>query len=185
MSSNSSDDDGGRSQAPLQKIEQAMLRVGAVRQRYVDANQQNAANEGLLREMHAAVINYYLELRPYRNNSLISEQWETATLWTDNGEPVQGLTSLRQWVTPKRATKGNKPGRGTSSEGDVEADRLPAQALLNVSLVLDDISHELGFSAPTKQATPNDEADRGDLRQLLKARGQTDAAERIPAEADD
>lgn len=174
-----------RTTAALQKVEQAMLRVGAARQQFIEANQSSNLTDRILRQFHAAVMNYYLELRPYRQNALISEEWETATLWHRDGEEVEGLDHLRSWVSRKRQSESKNPGRGTSSSQNVEPDRLPAEDLLRISLLLDDLAYELGFSAPTKEQTPNDDADRSDLRELLKARGQTEAANRVPAEGDD
>lgn len=183
MSSNNGDTT--QTAAPLQKIEQAMLRVGAARQKYINASQTGAAPESLLRDYHAAVINYYMELRPYRDNSIISEQWTDATLWDTGENTVTGVDSLQAWISPTRSAQSQAAGRGTTKQTGREPDRLGAQQLVAVSMLLDDLAAQLGFAASTKQQTPHDEADKSDLKALLKARGQDEAAERVPAEVDE
>lgn len=152
------DDDQRRSNASLQKIEQAMLRVGAARQQYIQACQNGGASDHLLRELHTAVLNYYYELRPYRENKQIKTDWKNATVTTRDGDEVTGLGELEKWVDRKRASNNTAPGRGTTTSQKAVPDRLPASDLLRLSATLDDFAHKLGFTPDTKRpvATADD-----------------------------
>jgi len=55
-----------------------------------------------------------------------------------------------------------------------------ARYLFKIGKELDAIAKELGFAATTRDTTPDDDADLGDLRSLLKARGQTQALKNLP-----
>lgn len=142
-----------RYSAPVQKVEQAMLRTGAARQEYIKHRQHGEPPEGVLKQFHISLINYWMELRPYRNNGNVDKQWEEAELWErPNGETVTGLDHLREWVSRMQPGQSKSAGRGTSKQADARPARLPEEALVDISLVLDDIAHELGFSAQTKGA---------------------------------
>ncbi|MFW5905837.1 MAG: hypothetical protein ACOCUO_03240 [archaeon] len=56
----------------------------------------------------------------------------------------------------------------------------PPNALRNAVHVLNQVGLRLGYLPAAKDRTPHDEPDEKDLRQLLEARGQSEAAERVP-----
>lgn len=67
---------------PRRKLEAAMEEVAEYRRDFIRAQQMGAgADERLLRGYHAAVINYYEELRTYRNWSAVEEAWQTMRMW--------------------------------------------------------------------------------------------------------
>jgi len=145
------DDGPSNSGATLQKIEQAILRVGRARQQYIEQCQAGTISPRLQREFHSAVINYYIELRPFRDNKAISDDWDDVKLWTDNnGEPVTGFDTLLDWVDMKRPSQTKVPGRANNRTETLEPDTLPAEKLLHISMELDDIAHELGFAPDSK-----------------------------------
>lgn len=151
MSRNRDSNGPDRTSATLQKIEQAILRVGAIRQQYVDQCQNGGIPPKLRKEFHSAVINYYIELRPFRDHQNVKDVWQNAEILTnENGDTVEGLENLLLWVSKTRPSQSDAPGRGNSTQGSREPDTLPPQQLLRISMKLDDIAHELGFSPDSK-----------------------------------
>lgn len=144
--------DGPEASATLKKIEQAILRVGAIRQRYLDQCQTSGGISPRLRkEFHSAVLNYYIELRPFRNHQNVKDDWQNAEILTDqDGDSVEGLSHLLNWVNRTRASQSTTPGRGNATQGSREPELLPPQQLLKLSMLLDDIAHELGFAPESK-----------------------------------
>lgn len=143
--------DDARKSAVLQKIERAILRVGAARQQYLNASQGSGIPEELRREFHVAVLNYYIELRPFRHNKAVTDMWESVELWeTDDGDTVKGLDTLLQWVGRKRTAQSHSPGRGTARETTSKPEYIRPRRLLRLSMLLDDIAHDLGFTPDSK-----------------------------------
>jgi hypothetical protein len=150
MSRHQDQDGSEKSSATLKKIEQAILRVGAIRQQYIDSCQRGPIPQQLQKEFHSAVINYYIELRPFRDHKNVKEEWQSATILTNDGDEVEGLENLLDWVDKTRASKASSPGRSTTTHGSREPDTLPPRQLLRISMKLDDVAHELGFSPDSK-----------------------------------
>lgn len=94
MASSNSDEPESRSaRVPRGKIEAAMEEVAEYRRDLVRAQQAGVgANERLLRGFHAAVVNYYLELRNYRDWDAIEEEWAAMRMWPAQRE--RGISGL-------------------------------------------------------------------------------------------
>jgi len=110
-------------------------------------------------------------LSDYAEESALKEPWEERDVdWIDG--------VLAQTTTIERPL----PRRGAATE-KVEVPRaavLDPGELLELGKELDAIAKELGFAASARDQTTNTEATKADLVNLLNARGQEDAIERLP-----
>jgi len=128
------------------------------------------------RETAAALSDYRDVLWDYREEGVLEEAWDERPVNVD--EVDRYLTE--QTLVEKSM---NRRGHAQNSEVAPLIDDIPAQNLFAIGKELDAIAKELGFAASTRDTTPDDDADMGDLRALLKARGQTEALENLPGSA--
>ncbi|ELZ76071.1 hypothetical protein [Haloferax volcanii] len=95
--------------------------------------------------------------------------------------PFQGLERLdeledaTETVVETRSTM-----RGVREEQTTQQVVLDVRQLMDIAGVLDDAATKLGFAPAFDEETPNDDGGLDDLRELLRARGQDDAAQRVP-----
>lgn len=74
--------DSSDSRAPVKKLESAMTEIAEYRRRLMQAIQAGRADDRqLLREFHAALMNYYYEVQQYSDWSVLEGKWENARLW--------------------------------------------------------------------------------------------------------
>lgn len=129
------------------RIGEAMDDVAYYRQQYLRAVQSNQAHHPRLRrEFHSAVINYWMELRPYRDNDALVDKWKQARVWKDdNGDWVTGLDSLQDWVNRTRTVTVNESSGYDEGGQTVQevSEALPMKALMRVSMILDDIASQM------------------------------------------
>lgn len=149
MSSHDQPYDAGRGRIPRQKIEDAMQEVAEYRRLYLEATQSGqAADRSLQSAFHTAVLNYWIELRNYRNWDILGQKWEEAHLWRDNeNQWVTGLDNLERWIDRTQTITVNDGGgydKGNPDQREIPQP-LPGKALLRVSMILDEIASELGL----------------------------------------
>jgi hypothetical protein len=143
------------SSVPQLKIEDAMARTAALREEYIQAAQTDSIGPKLIKRWHSSVINYYVELRVYRDNDLIAEKWEKCRMWPDDdGEWIQGMDTLINWVNRAEPSSKNHPGRGQSTETTVRSKSLSPDQLMRVSMLLDEFAHDLGIRIETDSGRP-------------------------------
>jgi len=130
-----------------QVIEAAQLRVAQLRRTYLESAAHGVENDPSLRaDFHAAVMEYYLALRPYRDEGAVESKWDDAILWTeDDGSKVRGFDSLGDWINRRKVVGVDSSSRGQNAESDSRPDHLPPQRLIRVSSALDDIAKRLGI----------------------------------------
>lgn len=130
-----------------QQVAEAMEDVAHYRRQYLRAAQNNQANHPeLRREFHSAVLDYWLALRPFRNNDALTEQWQTARVWqNDDGSWQTGIDSLQNWVNRTKTVSVDTASGYDQSGGETRTvpETLPAKALIRVSLILDDIAAKI------------------------------------------
>lgn len=129
------------------QVQDAMEDVAYYRQQYLRAVQSNQPNHPeLQREFHSAVINYWMTLRPYRDNDALVNKWQEARVWKgSDGTWQTGLDSLQDWVNrTKTVTVSESSGYDDAGDRQIEvSETLPMKALLRVSLILDDIASKM------------------------------------------
>lgn len=161
MSSSSKPLESGNSRVPKQKIEAAMQEVSAVRMQYIRRVQSQQVTPDLLREFHSAVMVYFTELRPYREEECLGRKWQTARLWPKHGnwdadvdeeeQWVTGIETLMRFIDYRVEQPSQSGGWGTSSESKTVSTHLPPEKLLRVSFILDEIAKDLGISIDVNQ----------------------------------
>jgi len=83
--------DSSDSRAPLQKLESAMTEVSQYRRQLMQAVQSGRTHDQqLLREFHAALMNYYYETQQYSDWSVLQGKWENARLWRRDDATTHG-----------------------------------------------------------------------------------------------
>ncbi|KDE56693.1 hypothetical protein EL22_25320 [Halostagnicola sp. A56] len=140
-----------------------------------ELNQARLTNGTVPLEAHVrfeeTVLTLYYELRPYaRQDNRTKSDWEENKL--DQLPEICGRLDRSESVK----TSGGMI-RASSSVSVSHAD---VDNLLSVSETMDEISHELGFTAAVETETPTNEATMSDLRGLLTERGQYEALENLP-----
>jgi hypothetical protein len=172
-------DDDGKSRAPQRIVERSMLRVAEVRLEYLRCVQGVADKslQRLNREFHAEVLGYWLALKPYSWSDGIQEKWDSAKLWQEGGEWVEGLDELGRWINRERRTTAAPSKRGSSAEQVSEPDVLPPDRLIRIAGILDDIARQLGVSmSVSKGARPAAMVPQISKDDDLEAHGETEAA---------
>jgi hypothetical protein len=144
-------DDDDTARAPQRIVEQSMLRVAHAKLEYIRAvnGVSDADADRLQRELHAEVLGYYLALKPYSWKDDIQSDWTSAKLWQTDDGWERGLDSLGQWINRKRERQGPSRRRGQTGDVELEPDTLPAEVLIRVSGILDDIARKLGIAIST------------------------------------
>lgn len=147
MSDSNPQPDDNQTDPRRSQITEAMEDVAYYRQQFLRAVQSNQGNHpNLRREFHSAVINYWIALRPYRDNDALVDKWEHARVWkNDNGDWVTGLDSLQDWVNRTRTVTVNESSgydEGGKTAMEV-SEALPMKALVRVSMILDDVASQM------------------------------------------
>jgi len=134
---------------------------------------------GQTRQLLCAALGDYRDvLWDYHEERALETPWD---------EREVNVDVVEQWLSQTIASPEPLPRRGSATkESQVPMSRnVPASELLRVAKELDAIAKELGFAAPAKDPTPNEEAELSDLRGLLKSRGQTEALSNLPGDPDE
>jgi hypothetical protein len=155
------DDDGPAATTPRRKLEAAMQEVAEYRREYIRASVSGVGgDQSLLRGFHAAVICYYCELRPYREEGEIEDIWDEVVLWeTADSERVQGLETLERWINATETHQVDQPGRGAATRPEQQPACLDGDRLLRVSYVLDEVGKALDLAVPVPESTHRTEID--------------------------
>lgn len=138
--------------------------------------EQPTPSQGTKQEVAVALADYHDVLLDYADERALDVAW-------DERLPVDPDALLGETVTVEQSV----PARNRAAAETVDvpaAATLAAHQLLSLAKELDAIAKELGFAASAKKPTPGEEASMGDLRGLLKSRGQDQALEFLP-EGDD
>jgi len=110
-------------------------------------------------------------LSDYASESALKTPWDDRNVdWID--------TTLAQTTTVERPLP--RRGHATETVQVPRAASIDPSRLLDLGKELDAIAKELGFAASARDQTTNTEATKKDLVNLLNARGQDDAIERLP-----
>lgn len=200
MSSDESENSKGGTSTRI--ITQAQMRCHRARAAYFEARPFGGGEVpwGVNHELQSAVLEYYHALRPHRNDKVLKEFWQDATVWREftgyepvkqNGrvvdwEPqyreIQGFDKLQRYATATdTAEKEIRDAFGPRTIEESSDSLMDAQKLVQASLSLDDAAKKLGFAPEIKDEIARDEPDHSDLRGLLVDRGQVEAAEKLPA----
>ena len=123
-------------------------------------------------EAVAAAADYYDVLEDYHDERAIDGEWSEKI----DTDPNRLLGKTVEVERPVECANPN----ATDSENVPLAATIPPDHIIRIGKQLDEIAKELGFAAVANQPTPEGEADMGDLRGLLRARGQTEALEFLP-----
>lgn len=130
-----------------QIIEESQLDVARLRNEYLKQHARaGTVPDALIAEFHAACINYYFALRPYRDSDSIGDRWDNAKLWQENGKWVRGFDVLWDWADKKQQVSTETSQRGKASQIDTAPGQLPPKTLLRVSTALDDMARLLGIA---------------------------------------
>lgn len=144
--SDSASEHGSGTDPRHKQVQDAMEDVAYYRQQYLRAAQSNHPNHPeLRREFHSAVINYWMTLRPYRDNDALVNKWQEARVWKGEDGWQTGLDSLQDWVNrTRKVTVKESSGYDEAGRKQIEvSEALPMKALLRVSLILDDIASKM------------------------------------------
>lgn len=137
---------------------------------------------------HSATIQFRDDICSYR---LEDGVLDVASKWTepvdvvkiDDEEMAVSLKSLKDWSHQRQIKRSESmdPVRGrTVSEEELRV-LLPVRTCRAAYRHIQDILRELGFTAETRDVTPEDDASPEDLVGLLTARGQEEAKANLPA----
>ncbi len=151
-------------------IEQA--KVEAFRRRAAVREELPSPSVETKRRLAEALANYRDQLVDHRGDTSLKEPW-------DDREPDVDIVDDLLEQTVKVTSSSDWAGRAKQQSVPAVA-KLDAKHLIEIGKELDAIAKELGFGANTRDTTPEDEADLGDLRALLKSRGQTEALKNLP-----
>jgi len=135
---------------------------------------QGRLGNGVSSDLHdafaAEILSYHDTLREFR---------ESPTIDADDFPDIEPLRS-RAGRQVEVETPSKRLGKKTTFKEVPAVRELNISYLLRVSYQLDDVAQQLGFGADAAKSTPHNEADTGDLKALLEARGQDDAVEKLP-----
>lgn len=122
-------------------------------------------------QVAAALADYHDVLSDYHRENSLRTPWEERDV--DWIETV--FTETTEIEVPL-----NRRGRATKSKDVPKAAAVDSRKLYELGKRLDAIAKDLGFAAAAKDTTPGGDANPEDLVNLLQARGQDDAIERLP-----
>ena len=151
-------------------IYRAQEEMDQARMLYFQQRAANAVSEQTETYLQASLMRYYAIMRRYRDESTIEDEW-----------PAKEFQQLQDHVLSEEPVATNSAGRGSRQTVQKRPGRVDPKQAVELSFDLDDIATELGFAASPKEVTPHTEATEDDLAALLKARGQEQALENLPA----
>jgi hypothetical protein len=126
------------------------------------------------RQLAVALADYRDVLSDYRNERALDVDWDEREVDIDIIDRL-----LSQTTTASQPL--NRRGSPTESVTVQLVEQVDPQVLISVAKELDSIAKELGFAAAAKDPTPSEEADKSDLRGLLRARDQGEALDHLGA----
>jgi len=126
------------------------------------------------RQLAVALADYRDVLSDYRNERALDVDWDEREVDIDIIDRL-----LSQTTTASQSL--NRRGSPTESVTVQLVEQVDPQVLISVAKELDSIAKELGFAAAAKDPTPSEEADKSDLRGLLRARDQGEALDHLGA----
>lgn len=148
MARNNQGQGGAATRVPRGKLEEAMQDVAEYRRDLIRNQQLNNGHDPkLLRGFHAAIMNYYVELELYSDESQVKNFWENAKMWRDeNGDWVTGIDSIENWMNTYRTVPVSRPGRGRGTDEKEVRAYMPPNIALRASRVLDKAAKQLGMA---------------------------------------
>lgn len=167
-----STDDDSDDVRPKQVVYDARERVIAARaELHAQREGRGGVPGNVRRELVVATVQYWDILQEFRNQR--ADDWPEEVDW------------LEDYIGRSKRVLSKQPGRGG---GLAYSERpalmtVPPDRIRAVSRKLDEFANSLGFAAPIRDKTENNKGSMGDLYELLKKRGQDDAAERLPKSA--
>ena len=122
-------------------------------------------------QVAAALADYHDVLSDYHRENSLRVSWEERNVdWIENL-----FTETTQIEVPL-----NRRGDAKGKQDVPKAAAVDSKKLFELGKRLDAIAKDLGFAAEAKDTTPGGDANPDDLVNLLQARGQEDAIERLP-----
>jgi hypothetical protein len=164
-------DDEAASTPAKRVIFRTRERVQEVRNHYHRERVNGGVSEETHRELATVALMYRDVLAEHADEAVVRDKWEESGV--DSLEALVGETRTVDEPAPGRTSntrRVSKPAVLTVPHGDI----------YRATKKLDSLAKGLGFSASTREKTPEEEATMSDLRGLLKARGQTEAIELLP-----
>jgi hypothetical protein len=162
MSADDSSSEGRDRRLIREAKEQAFHARRQVRQR------QPSPDGEAKRQLAVALADYRDVLSDYRDERALETDWEKRDVDVDIIDDV-----LARTTTSKRTL--NRRGSPTESVTVQLVEEVDPRLLIDIGKELDAIAKELGFAAAANDPTPSEEADKSDLRGLLRARDQGEA----------
>lgn len=137
---------------------------------------------------HAATIQFRDDISAYREQSgqiEVKEKWEkdVGSVTVDGKEFDISLATLDEWANERIQRERSEWDGVRGKQTQVQQFRvlLPIQTCQRLYRHMQDILHEVGFTAETRDVTYSDEASEEDLAYLLDQRGQEEAKGSLPA----
>lgn len=135
---------------PRQKLEDALREMADFRKQFIFAHAAGVGvDDRTKRGFHAAVINCYTELIPYRDHRSVKQKWDDALLWETEDGWVKGLSTLDDWIMRTSSAQEEKPGRRSGKVTVSKPQCLEPIHAYRVSLILDQVAKELGIAIET------------------------------------
>lgn len=151
-------------------IYRAQEEMDQARMLYFQQRAANSVPEETITYLQASLMRYYGIMRRYRDESAVEDEW-----------PGEQFQRLQEHVLSEERVPTQSAGRGSRQTVQTRPGRVDPKQAVELSFTLDDIATELGFAASPTEVTPHTEATEDDLAALLKARGQEQALENLPA----
>lgn len=163
-----------QSRTPRERLETAMQEVAGYRRDVLRMQQMDAdTDERTLRGFQAALMNYYMELDLYRDESQLEEYWKEAELWRDgSGQWVTGFENLEHWNNSEKTINVRQPGLRRGATPQSVRSYMPPDIAIQISRQLDRAAKKLGFAAPIKESTPRTEINEELIEEVEKWRKQ-------------
>lgn len=163
-----------QARTPRERLETAMQEVAGYRRDVLRMQQMNVdTDERTLRGFQAALMNYYMELDLYRDESQLEDFWKEAKLWRDdNGEWLTGFQNLEGWNDTHKTINVRQPGLGRGTSPQTVRSYMPPDIAIRISRQLDRAAKKLGFAAPIKESTPRTEINEKLIEEVEKWRKQ-------------
>lgn len=137
---------------------------------------------------HSATLQFRDDISSYRvEDGMIdvASKWADPldTVEIDGEERAVSLRSLKQWSHQRHVSRSEEldPVRGRVVSEQEYRVLLPVRTCRAAYRHIQDILRELGFTAETRDVTPEDDASPEDLVGLLTQRGQEEAKSNLPA----
>lgn len=167
----SHDDTGGDTRAK-QLIQDRQERLEDALDVFTQRAAAASVSPQMKREIAIHIVNFHRVLSNYRDESVLN----------DGDIPDIGDIRDRLGETVHVTVDAPGIGRGQTREAVPAVDALDPWYLEAVASDLEAAAKKLGFWAPARETTPHDDPTEDDLKALLEARGQDQAAANLPSE---